>query len=218
MLGNDIVDYHIDEKKYQKPRFTQRILTPQEQQYLAQSNDPNGFLWSLWAAKEASYKALQRNRQQLTFSPVSLSLTEPTLKQLLTHTSRQPLTGQARFEHHSIDLKFYRPEPTVVHCIALLQGAGQWCHIDQQIAHVPHLHKYKQQARAVRICAQKLLQRHHIHADIIRPTLAMNDYEKPGPPILIDGQTKQTLPHIISLSHDHNYVAVALYYASFSLK
>jgi Phosphopantetheinyl transferase (holo-ACP synthase) len=67
MMGNDIVDFSIDEQKYLNPRYIQRILTDQEHIYLLKSTEPNRFLWSLWAAKEAGFKALQRNNPITTF-------------------------------------------------------------------------------------------------------------------------------------------------------
>lgn len=211
MLGNDIVDYSIDEQKYQNPRFINRILNDKEQAYLNQSPDPNRFLWSLWAAKEAGYKALQRNDYSLIFSPLTLELAESSLQQLLSHDVKDALWGEVHFEKQIIELKFNWPKPSVVHCLACCKTiTDPWTHIDSRVSYSANLNSYQQQSQAVRILAKKLLQRHNINAEILRPNLTMGGYDKPGPPILIHNVTGEALPHIISLSHDNGYLATAV--------
>jgi len=217
MLGNDIVDFQVDEAKYHNPRFIQRVLTEQEQHYLAQSQHPNRFLWSLWAAKEACFKALQRNKPQLTFSPITYKLSNDTLQQLLTTNHSENLSGEVNYKQQNLSIKYQWPEATVVHCLACVDFSS-WPYIDSQIAHIENLSNYQQQSQAVRTLAQRLLKNHGIEADIIRPSLAMPNYDKPGPPILVNAGTQQPLPAIISLSHDNNYLAAALYCHDFILK
>jgi phosphopantetheine--protein transferase-like protein len=217
MIGNDIVDFRIDEKKYQNPRFIQRILTRQEQAHLAQSKNPNHFLWSLWAAKEASFKAVQRIQSELRFSPITYRISSDTLENLLCSDKIENLTGHIYFEQQRLSLKYHWPETNVVHCMAC-EHDKYWPQINSQITHIPNLSTYQQQSQSVRDLAQKLLKKHHIEADIIRPTLAMPGYEKPGAPILINPRNQVPLPHVISLSHDNGYLAVALYCHAFGLK
>lgn len=217
MIGNDIVDFRIDEKKYQNQRFIQRILTRQEQSHLAQSKNPNHFLWSLWAAKEACFKALQRNQSELRFSPISYRLSDATLENLLCSEKIEYLTGQIYFEQQNLSLKYHWTEATVVHCI-VCEYDKYWPQVNSLVSHRPNLSTYQQQSHCVRDLAQKLLKKHHIEADIIRPTLAMPGYEKPGAPILINPRNQTPLSHIISLSHDNDYLAVALYCHSIGLK
>ncbi|MCX7544027.1 4'-phosphopantetheinyl transferase superfamily protein [Marinicella gelatinilytica] len=212
MLGNDVVDFHIDEQKYNNPRFINRILTRQEQHHLKQSTNPNRFLWSLWAAKEAAYKALQRNNTELIFSPVTLTVSETTLQQLLLHDIHETLYGQVQYQEHHINLKFEWPKATVVHCLALTHSqVSKWYSIKSKARYVNNLTSYQQQSQAVRELAQELLQQHHINAKISRPIITMNGYQKSGPPILTDNTSGQVLPHIISLSHDNQYLAAAVY-------
>ncbi|GAA4820731.1 4'-phosphopantetheinyl transferase [Marinicella pacifica] len=208
MIGNDIVDYQFDKKKYLNHRWLQRILTPLEQQHVLTATRPNRYLWSLWAAKEASYKALQRINPSLTFSPSAYALSVSSLNNL--HHNEQKLSAAIDFENHRLSLRFYWPKETVVHCLAC-HNPENWIHLHSLFEHRPHLSGYQQQSLAVRELAQTLLKKHHIHADIIRPNQSMPGYSKPGAPILVDPQTGHTWPHIISLSHDHEYIGVALY-------
>lgn len=64
ILGNDIVDLcHRDAYQFH-PRFSERICTPFELEYL-KKNTPSPALWQkklwmLWSAKEAAYKAIKQ--------------------------------------------------------------------------------------------------------------------------------------------------------------
>lgn len=71
-LGNDVV-WLADPANVGRSndaRLLGRILTPTERLLVAVSPDPDFLLWSLWAAKEAAFKAWSRRRQG-AFSPVS---------------------------------------------------------------------------------------------------------------------------------------------------
>lgn len=63
MIGNDIVDLSDADclPGSQHKRFDFRVFTTRERALLRASNNSNALRWSLWAAKEASYK-LQRKR------------------------------------------------------------------------------------------------------------------------------------------------------------
>lgn len=217
MLGNDIVDFYVDEKKYHNPRYLQRILTTQERTVLSKATVPNRFLWSLWAAKEAGFKAAQRLNPELTFSPVAYELCKNTLRTLLKSDEIKNFSGALRFNQQLISLQFNYPADTVVHCVACCEP-DNWACIDHQSRRVAPLTSYQQQADAVRDLAHDMLTGHNIQAEIIKPVQTMSGYEKPGAPILLNPVTHTPLPHIISLSHDHDYVAVALYCPPFALK
>jgi phosphopantetheinyl transferase (holo-ACP synthase) len=81
-IGNDIVD--LDEESRDplrdEARFCARVFADCEMAYIASAIDPTGAsarprdgrmrrLWTLWAAKEAAYKALQRHRPHAEFIP-----------------------------------------------------------------------------------------------------------------------------------------------------
>lgn len=61
-VGNDIVDLTdtTSKKKSGNIRFLDRVFTPDEQKVILSSPLPDLKLWSLWAAKEAAYKAISK--------------------------------------------------------------------------------------------------------------------------------------------------------------
>jgi phosphopantetheinyl transferase len=67
-VGNDLVDIKRTERHH--PRFAQRVSSVRELDVIAKMgpSDPQ-LIWKMWAAKEASYKALKRIRPEIIFSP-----------------------------------------------------------------------------------------------------------------------------------------------------
>ena len=61
-VGNDIVDLKDPENigKSRDDRFLGRVFTAGERELIASVPSPDTLLWSLWAAKEAAYKAVSR--------------------------------------------------------------------------------------------------------------------------------------------------------------
>jgi phosphopantetheine--protein transferase-like protein len=61
-VGNDVVDLKDPENigKSSDDRFLGRVFTAGERERIASARSPDRFLWSLWAAKEAAYKAVSR--------------------------------------------------------------------------------------------------------------------------------------------------------------
>jgi len=65
--------------RHRDARLLKRVLTAAERLLVQISTDPDRMLWSLWAAKEAAYKALVRDQGALAFSPVEFEvIPEPT--------------------------------------------------------------------------------------------------------------------------------------------
>lgn len=69
MIGNDVVDLADPETRQLHPRFDRRILSESELQRLKRSADSHSLRWTLWAAKEASYKRGRKLMPDLVFSP-----------------------------------------------------------------------------------------------------------------------------------------------------
>ncbi|MBO6879335.1 4'-phosphopantetheinyl transferase superfamily protein [Winogradskyella sp.] len=73
MVGNDIVD--LAEAKmssnWQRPRFLEKLFTPNEQQYIKNSNNPFLKVWQLWSMKEAAYKLYTQLNPSRFYSPKS---------------------------------------------------------------------------------------------------------------------------------------------------
>ena len=59
-VGNDVVDLKDPENigKNRDDRFLCRVFTAGERELIASVPSPDTLLWSLWAAKEAAYKAV----------------------------------------------------------------------------------------------------------------------------------------------------------------
>ena len=59
-VGNDVVDLREPENrgKSRDERFLDRVFTAEERERIAGAQSPDTLLWSLWAAKEAAYKAV----------------------------------------------------------------------------------------------------------------------------------------------------------------
>ncbi len=217
MLGNDVVDLLVDNQKHLNKRYVNRVLTTVEQHYLSVASDQNNYLWSLWAAKEASYKACQKLNNQLKFSPIQFELDEACLNQLTTHDYHQDFLATLQHENTRLQLQLiWRFHPTqagivtAVHATALVStNLEKLNEIDVVVTKMNRLSTYKNQSSQVRKLAQKILTSHGIKAKIERPLLEMNGYTKSGPPRLIT-EDEVVLPHEISLSHDNNWLAVTL--------
>jgi phosphopantetheinyl transferase (holo-ACP synthase) len=70
VIGNDVVDLRDpDATPARAPRFDARVFDAAEQEVVRGSADPARLRWRLWAAKEAAYKAVVRDRPQTVFSP-----------------------------------------------------------------------------------------------------------------------------------------------------
>jgi hypothetical protein len=76
MLGNDIVDLSDLETQpgAQHPRFDSRVFNEEERARLAEHRDSHRLRWSYWAAKEATYKWLRKQDEDVIFSPRSMSV------------------------------------------------------------------------------------------------------------------------------------------------
>ena len=66
MVGNDVVDLACAPAP--RARFVARVLCERERSMLDASPDPAALLWSLFAAKEAAYKAIARIRGPIVFA------------------------------------------------------------------------------------------------------------------------------------------------------
>lgn len=76
MIGNDIVDLRDSEvlPGVGHPGFDGRVFTDAERALIAAAEDAARMRWSLWAAKEAAFKALARMSPGRIFSPRRLQV------------------------------------------------------------------------------------------------------------------------------------------------
>ncbi|MEM7374568.1 MAG: 4'-phosphopantetheinyl transferase superfamily protein [Bacteroidota bacterium] len=76
MIGNDIVSLaEVGESRSTNERFLQKVLSPQERQWLDSQDDQEVALWTLWALKESSYKAHYKRYRYRSFAPKSFNCT-----------------------------------------------------------------------------------------------------------------------------------------------
>jgi len=209
MLGNDIVDYSADERKYENRRFLNRILSQNEQYFLSKARQKNAYLWSLWAAKEAGYKAYQKTAHAAIFSPKLFELSTQTLENILKTELTQTVTGKLNFKDQNIEIQLSQITAKCVHCIALMpQNKKSFSDVHCKYQFIGFDVSYIQESKQIRILAQQLLTELGITAEITRPQIELNDRQKPGPPRLIN--KGQILKHQISLSHDNGQLAVVI--------
>jgi phosphopantetheinyl transferase (holo-ACP synthase) len=50
-------------------RFRKRVYLPEEEDLILTDKAPDAMLWSLWAGKEAAYKAIQKDQRDISSSP-----------------------------------------------------------------------------------------------------------------------------------------------------
>jgi phosphopantetheine--protein transferase-like protein len=77
MIGNDIVDLTqaAKDSNWKRKGFVNKVFTKVEQEYIAQSEDENSTVWGLWSAKEAAYKAHNREHGKRWFNPRKIECT-----------------------------------------------------------------------------------------------------------------------------------------------
>lgn len=78
MIGNDIVDLQAAaiESNWRRRGFLEKLYSPEEQEKIVTSSNPQLCVWLLWSMKEAAYKAHQRKHNlERSYRPKSFSAT-----------------------------------------------------------------------------------------------------------------------------------------------
>jgi len=161
-------------------RLVKRVLTPRERLLVQISTDPDRMLWSLWAAKEAAYKALSRTSRGLRFSPAAFEMVP----------DPQANTFTVTHDGWSIPVRWDQ-SPDWVHAVAADGPAMARVEANAQLFHVPSDESASVRALAVRLAAE---------AGWGPGTIA-------GQPPVFQGSGS---PRLVSLSHDGPYVAACL--------
>jgi phosphopantetheine--protein transferase-like protein len=117
-VGNDIVDLADPENigKSADERFCRRVFNAEELSMIAGSDRPDSFLWMIWAAKEAAYKAISR------MYPVVCSIPRryPVVLETAAHAgSVTPLKGKVRTPLGDVSVHVFI-EVQALHAIAFL--------------------------------------------------------------------------------------------------
>ncbi len=78
MIGNDVVDLGdpMIAEHHLRPRFCARVLSEGERARLVSAADPKKLLWTLFAAKEAAFKVVEKLRGPTVFAHRSFVVAE----------------------------------------------------------------------------------------------------------------------------------------------
>jgi phosphopantetheinyl transferase (holo-ACP synthase) len=113
MLGNDVVDLRDPEAQpgATHPRFDERVFDGLERAWLGNRGSPTSLRWTLWAAKESSFKAARKIDPRISFSPARFAV-------------RALHRGRARVVHagRSFAVRIAR-EDGMVHAVAFASRA-----------------------------------------------------------------------------------------------
>ena len=207
-IGNDIVDLSVAAQKHADERFLNRVFTNSEQALIVSSVDKHSLLWALWAAKEAAFKAYQKQQLDYVFSPIEA---EVVIQSDLALDWSAEHEGEVIIRGNPIACRWYlieRQSRLAIHCVAHYPAQTSLT-ASVKVEYVESCNEYKEQSPKTRQLALSLCREKGLNnVSIERQPLDLKDYTKLGPPSLIQNDTK--LPHEISLSHDGHFLAVTL--------
>ena len=192
MLGNDLIALCLPDNqgKAQQPRLLHKICTPSEQHYIQQQKDPHIALWQMWACKESAYKVAIKNNYSPCYRPLDLCVVPYSEHAAIVQT---PI-GNIHTRTFLAD--------QYLHTIATLHAAQ----IEQVQYYIWELPTANEQY------TPEVLQKYYLtfigeqlqlpinHLQIHKNTLHI-------PQIYCQ---EQVLPCDISISHDGNFIAVAM--------
>jgi phosphopantetheine--protein transferase-like protein len=190
-IGNDIVDFSSLKDKHLDTRFRKRVFTKNENKQIDTALNKARTLWSIWAAKEAAFKAYQGKHLDCIFSPILFEV--DLIKAIVC------------YQHQSIviDIKFI--DDSTCHCVALYGGKREditaiKISIKKQLD--------SNQSEAVRTLAYEALN-YGQNISIKRPPFVMPDGRiKKSPPRFYAKETPLAIG--LSLSHDGAYISSAI--------
>lgn len=206
LIGNDIVDLTQAADKSADFRFLKRVFSVDEISVISKFNQPNKTIWLLWAIKEALYKACQKLSTDYIFSPQKLILPQVVLHGLSKGKQQIQFNYNGQPTLLIIDIN---EQLDYLHVLAILN----WCDTIfpdiriQKIANIA-LDYRQQSAEAKRLVLAMSEEKGFMHAQVMRPLLVMEGYQKKGPPQLVIND--KPLPVDLSISHDGRYVAVCM--------
>lgn len=73
MIGNDIVDLNLSAASWERPRFSNKVFTSQEQELILNCEHKHQMAWLLWSMKEAAYKIHVQQSRVRFFNPKRIS-------------------------------------------------------------------------------------------------------------------------------------------------
>lgn len=219
-LGNDIVNLTAPRaaKKYLNHKFLNRVFTNKEQDIIESFNNPNDkskIFWAIWAAKEASFKACQKQEPELIFAHRKFEITfntDLTNIQSNNYVPKQHIIGTAYYQDQLLTLKCELTE-NLVHSIAVLLDPNRiFNNFDEINHHIFNIdsENHIKESLSTRFYAKRFLISCGLEEpiEIIRKNTIINNTKRLGPPTVFM-QDRELSTIEISLSHDHGLGAIA---------
>lgn len=209
-IGNDIVDLKTPEAmgKSADIRFVRRVLNASEQRLVFASDHPDLFLWALWAAKEAAFKAVSKAYPDVSSAPRRYLVAMDSKK------IRDFVKGRVMTPCGSVRIKidFHK---NYVHCIAVLGAAENLefidYHIEEADANAPteagSVSK-KESFTVRRLAIKNIAKSLRMNAQDIR-IIRHQTGNKTHPPVVYVNGKRQGIA--LSLSHDGRFAACAFF-------
>ena len=216
-VGNDIVDLKSPEAKgkAENKRFMQRVLNPDEQQAVLNSDHADSFLWAFWAAKESAYKAVSKIYPDVSSAPRRYPVILDSVK------INNIATGIVNTPHSTVPVKiFFNKE--YVHCIGITGDALSLKNIvyDTEKINPEKIPGADSISEKESLFARNLAKKHIASCLQIKEQdiqiIRHKNLNRINPPMIYVKGKKQEID--ISLSHDGGFAAYALWSDSSHLK
>lgn len=213
-VGNDLMDLAAPHNRGRvaQPRFLKRVLCAMEREQLADEAGDDTAFALLWSAKEAAYKAYQKACPNLVFAPGRWQVQRSTL-----HLGIGVGNGDVRMDDGEYLKVRWQRSRDWLHCVAVSGPApAAWdsavCTLEQSAPRHPFSVNEqagfsRTESGHVRTLARRLLATHNIHnIEILRET---HGNARLPPRVFAAGVPLTQVD--LSLSHDGNFVAAAIY-------
>ncbi len=212
-VGNDIVDLNspLVKEKINHERFIQRVLTANEQQFIARPDFPEHMLWVLWAAKETAYKAVSKAVPGISSAPKRY------LVYIRSKDEGRMFKGFVKTPDQWVQVCIYYQDD-VVHCIGgtqLLNPQNRLIHGLEKMQNGLEPDYYRSARHVsdyVRHFAARAIADHipcHVQNIAFAKAKAAAAGYRGYPVVRIEDHDR---PMDISFSHDGKYVGYAFYY------
>lgn len=199
-------------RKSEDARFIERVFKSAEADLITSAPDPNQALWSLWACKEAAYKALSKavSKRSISSSPLkySVSLDLSTPCNFIKKGRIRMLNGSVSAPSGRVPVRLVR-NSSFIHALASTgESIGSVCwavfnaNLNRSDITPPIQTMLVRRAAKTKIAA-------HIGADPQKLEIVRrkNECGILGPPVVLVNGKESSIE--ISLSHDGVYLAYA---------
>ncbi|MBN2568531.1 MAG: 4-phosphopantetheinyl transferase family protein, partial [Deltaproteobacteria bacterium] len=100
-------------------RFIKRVFTEYEERLISIAETPDKVLWTLWAAKEASYKAVSKSHPSANSIPHRYEV------HLESADQHSETWGNVLSPYGSIEIRLSSTD-RYIHCVGISEGKADW--------------------------------------------------------------------------------------------